>query len=204
MCRIRKVNTNHTVNTCKQLPVISHISEQGNCVDVQVSVPETNGSNLGHMYSEFCDVSVENKWGSSIAGTSEGDAYHLDNYLVDKTCEQGENLEQIVLLNGSISVAQNVSDCNQSSLGNNVAHNESQLKNQLCTCVTQGLDWCFVHSKVTRNMLMDNKVCKDFGFIVNNFIEWPLFKPPTVLESGDLIQWVFDAHTLVKASSVVN
>ena len=162
MCRIRKVNTNRTVNTCKQLPVISHISEQSNCVDVQDSVSETKGSIFGHMYSEFCDVSDENKWGFSIAGTSEGDAHHLDN-LVDKTCEQGENLEQIALLNGSIGeCVRNVSDCNQSSLGNNIAHNEPQLINQLCTCVTQGLDWCFVHSTVTRNMLMDNEVCKDF------------------------------------------
>ena len=41
-------------------------------------------------------------------------------------------------------------------------------------------------------------------FIVSNNIEWPLFKPPTVLESGDLNQWVFDAHALVKASGVAN
>ena len=86
----------------------------------------------------------------------------------------------------------------------NIANSESILVDHLCTCGNRDLPWCFVHDKVIENQnCIVNKIT-DFGFMCDLTPPVPLFRPGKVLKCKNLVQWAYEAHSIVAASGLPN
>ena len=122
-------------------------------------------------------------------------------------------LERSVYNGSAIRVDNNVYDSksvidslsiDMSNKGLNEEFSETCRIDQLCNCRNKNLSWCFVHNNgYTQHMLPVNKD-SNFVFISHASIPTPLLLPLQLIDSDNLIEWVFIADQVVASSKCFN